>query len=84
MPNKNKKARYAITNVSLKDIYKIMNEYEKFPYKGYVQKITKNKPTDSYFYLARQISKCMVRAGTFNSQVDPVRTEVTITQRISI
>ena len=34
--NKNKKARYAITNVSIKDISKIIKEFENLPYKGYV------------------------------------------------
>ena len=32
-----KKARYAITNVSMKDISKIIKEFERFPYKGYVR-----------------------------------------------
>ena len=31
---KNKKARYAITNISMKDLSKIIKEFEKLPYKG--------------------------------------------------
>ena len=44
---KNKEARYAITNVSLKDISRIIKEFEKFPYEGYVRKRSKHEPTDS-------------------------------------
>ena len=33
---KNKRERYAITNGSTKDISKIIKEFEKLPYKGYV------------------------------------------------
>ena len=38
IPKKNKKARYNITNVSLKDISKIIKEFEKLPYERYVRK----------------------------------------------
>ena len=50
-PKKYKKARYAITNVSMKDISKIIKEFEKLPYKGYVHNRPKHEPTTSYFYL---------------------------------
>ena len=43
---KDKKARYAINNVIMKDISKIIKDLEKLPYKGYVQKRTKHEPTD--------------------------------------
>ena len=78
--NKNKKARYAITNVSMKDISKIIKEFEDFPYEGYVRKRPKHEPTNSYFNLSRQLAKCMMRADAFNSHVEPVRTEMTGTQ----
>ena len=45
--NKNKKARYAISNVSMKDLSKIIKEFGKLPYEGYVRKRPKNEPTDS-------------------------------------
>ena len=61
-----KKSRYANTNVSMKDILKIIKEFEKSSYKGYVRKRTKHEPTDNYFYLARQLDKCMVRADELN------------------
>ena len=47
--SKVKKARYAITNVSMKDLSMIIKEFEKLPYKGYVWKRPKHEPTDSYF-----------------------------------
>ena len=42
-----KKAMYAITNVSLGDLSKIIKDFERLPYKGYVRKVTKHEPTDS-------------------------------------
>ena len=44
---KYKNARYAITNVSMKDISKIIKDFEKLPYKGYVRKRPKHETTDS-------------------------------------
>ena len=73
-PHKYKKARYAIGNVSKKDLSKIISEFEKLPYDIYEKKRTKHEPTDSYFYLARQLSKCVMRADAFNSHIYPVRT----------
>ena len=44
---KNKKSRIAITNVIMKDLSKIIKEYEKLPYKGYMWKRPNHEPTDS-------------------------------------
>ena len=44
------------------------------PYECYVRKRPKHEPTDSYFYLEIQLSKCMVGTDTFNSGIDPLRT----------
>ena len=51
------KSRYTINNVSIKDLSKIIREFLRLPYKGYVRKSPKHEPTDSYFYLARQLAK---------------------------
>ena len=48
-PQKYKKSRYAIGNVSKKGLSKIIREFEKLPYESYEKKIPKNEPTDSYF-----------------------------------
>ena len=65
-PQKYKKARHAIRNVSLKDLSKIIREFEKFEKLPYEKKRPKHERTDSYFYLARQLTKCMMRSDTFN------------------
>ena len=49
------------------NISRIIKEFEKFPYEGYVRKRSKHVPTDIYVYLARQLAKYMMR---LNSHVD--------------
>ena len=63
---KYKKASYAIRNVSEKEIYKIIREFEKFEKFSYEKKRPKHEPTESYFHLARQITKCMTRSNNLN------------------
>ena len=48
-----KKARYAIGNVSKKDILKIINEFEKIGKVPYVKRIPKHEPTSSYYHLVK-------------------------------
>ena len=74
MPNKLKKERYSIVNVSMKYLSNIIRDFEKLPYKSYERRRPKNDPTDSYFFLARQIAKCMMRADVLNLHGYPVRT----------
>ena len=64
--HKYKKARYAIGNFIKKDLSKIIREFEKIEKLPYEKKRPKHEPTDSYFYLARQIAKCMMRAHALN------------------
>ena len=59
-------ARYSILNVSKKDLSKIIREFEKFEKSPYEKKRPKYEPTDSYFYLARQLAKYMMRSDTLN------------------
>ena len=68
-PHKYKNARYAIVNVSKKYLSKIIREFEKLTYESYEKKRPKHEPTDSYFYLARHLVKCMMRADAFKSHV---------------
>ena len=65
-PKKYKKSRYAIRNVSKKDLSKIIREFETIEKLPYAKKRPKHEPTDSYFYLARQLAKCMMRSDTLN------------------
>ena len=74
---KTKKARFAITNVGLKDISKIIKEFEALPCEGYMMKKFKHTPTGSCFYLARKIEKCMM---IFNLRAGPVRMQTTNTK----
>ena len=68
----------------MKDLSKIIKKFEKLPYRGYAWKRPKHEPTNSYFYLVRQIAKFMMRADTLNSHVEPLKTEMTGTQQIMI
>ena len=63
---KYKKARYAIVNVSKKDLSKIIRDFKKFEKLHYEKKMPKHESTDSYFYISRQLAKCMMRADTLN------------------
>ena len=78
--NKNKKERYDITNVSLKDIYKIVKEFEDLPYGGYMRKRSKHVRTESYSYLAWQLDTCMLRS---NMRVVPIRAQMINTQNMN-
>ena len=75
-----KKSRFVITNVSIKDISEIIREFEDFPYEGYMRKRSKHMPNDSYFYLERHLSVCMMR---FSISVGPVTTQMTNTQNMN-
>ena len=63
---KYKKAKYAIGNVSKKDLLKIIREFEKFEKLPYEKKRPKHEPTDSSYYLARQFAKRIMRSDTLN------------------
>ena len=83
-PHKYKKTRYAIINVNMRDLSKIIRDFEKLPYKSYERRRPKNEPNGSYFYLSRQLVKYMMRADVPNSYIYPVRTEITATKDIPI
>ena len=68
-PKKYKKARYSIRNFSMKDLSKIIREFDKLTYKSYDRRRPKHEPTDSCFYLVMNIPKCMVRDDALNSHV---------------
>ena len=72
----------AIINVSMKDLSRIIKDFKKLCYKGYVCKKPKHEPNDSNFYVARQLAKSMTRDGVLNFHAEPVRTEMTGTHKI--
>ena len=61
-----KKARYTISNVSKMYLSKIIKEIEKIEKLPYEKKRPKHEPTYSYFHLARQVAKCMMRSDNLN------------------
>ena len=75
---KYKKARYAIGNVSEKDLLKIINEFDKIEKLPYEKKRTKHEPNDSYFNLARQLAKCMMRSDNLNWHDHSGYAEITV------
>ena len=79
-----KNSRYAIGNVSKKDLSKNIKDFDKLPYKNYERRRHKHDPTENYFYLTRHLVKCMMRADALNTHIYPVRTEMTATKHILI
>ena len=61
-----KKARYAIGNVSEKDISMIIKDFEKVEKLPYDKKRPKHEPTDRYFHLSRQLAKCTMISDNLN------------------
>ena len=74
---KYKKARYAIGNVSMKDLSNIIKEYEKIFNVPYVKRIPKHAPTSSYYHLVRCIAECMMRSDEHNQYVHDIYAEET-------
>ena len=68
----------------MKSISNIIREFDKSTYKSYERRRPKHKTTGSYFYLVRQLTKCMMRDDALNLYVYPVRTEMNVTQQILI
>ena len=66
---KYKNARYAIGNVSEKDLSEIIKELEKIGKLPYEKRIPKHEPTPSYFHLVRQLVKCMMISDQLNRHV---------------
>ena len=44
----------------------IFKEFEKIEKLPYEKKRPKHEPTDGYFHLARQLTKCMMRSDNLN------------------
>ena len=64
--SKYKKARYAIGNISEKDLSKIIKKFEKTEKLPNEKKSPKHEPNDSYFHLAIEIAKSMMRSDKLN------------------
>ena len=66
---KYKKARYAIGNVSMKDLSNKIKELKKIVKVPYLKRTLKHEPTSSYFHLVECLGKCMMRCGENNHHV---------------
>ena len=66
---KYKKARYAIENVSMKDLSNKIREFKFFSKVPYVKRIPKHEPTSSYFHLFVCLGECMMICGENNQHV---------------
>ena len=54
------------SHVSVKDIFKIIKEFEKIEKLPYEKKRPNHDPTESYFHQARQLENCMMRSDNLN------------------
>ena len=68
-PTKYKIARYAIGNVSMKDLSNKIEEFEKFVKVPHFKKEPKHETTLSYFHLVECLRKFMMRSGENNHHV---------------
>ena len=66
---KYKKARYAIGNVSMKDLSNKIKEFEIFLKVPHLKKTPKYEPTLSYFHLVECLRKFMMISGENNHHV---------------
>ena len=66
---KYKKARYAIVNVSKKELSKIIKKFDKIGKVPYVKRIPKQEPTSSYYHLVSCITECLMRSDEHNRHV---------------
>ena len=53
------KVRFAITDVTNKELRKLLNKFNNSPYLGYKIKKVNNEPTEDYFFLIKNITKLM-------------------------
>ena len=67
-----KKARYAIGNVSMKDLSNKIKDFENFVKVPHLKWTPKHEPTLSYFHLVECLRKCMVISGENNHNVHNV------------
>ena len=53
----------------MKDLSKIIKEFEKIVKVPYVKSIPKHDPTSSYYHLVGCITECMLRSDEYNQHV---------------
>ena len=68
-PTKYKNSRYAIGNISMKDLSNKIKDFETLFKVPHLKKTPKHEPTLSYFHLFECLRKCMMRSGENNHHV---------------
>ena len=81
-PN-NLKGKFAIAEVSIKNISKIIRKFKDINCEGYVKKRSKHMPTDRYLYLVRQIVNSMMSTQKISNLRGLVITQKMSTQKMS-
>ena len=66
---KQKKASYAIGNVSMKDLSNKIKQFETIVKVPYLKRTPKHEPTSSYLYMVECLGECMMRCGEKNHYV---------------
>ena len=66
----------------IRTFQRLLGTLTNLPFKLYEGRRPKHEPVDSHFYLARQLSNCMMIYDGLNSHVYPVRTEMIATKHI--
>ena len=81
---KYKKARYAIGNVSMKDLVNKIIVFEKFVKVPHFKKEPKHEPTLSYLHLVECLWKCMMRSVEHKQHVhDSYEKETALSSKVT-
>ena len=59
IPNKEKKARFDITDITNQGFRNFLKNFNNSPYIGYKNKQVQNESTEAYFFLEKQNNKLM-------------------------
>ena len=59
IPNKKKRSRFTITEITNQDFSKLLNKFKNSPYISYKSKQVHNEPTEAYFFIIIKITKQM-------------------------
>ena len=59
IPNKKKRSRFTITEITNQDFSKLLKKFKNSPYISYKSKQVHNAPTEAYFFIIIIITKQM-------------------------
>ena len=82
-PNNKQKWKTAINDTTHQDFRKLLNKYKKLPQIGYKKKKVHNKPTESYLFLVKHISKLLKRNNHVLLYTQKVKLEAVGTKHVN-